>query len=270
MDPCRFYARIHTLAEQLVPGSTVDFLNAFPEEEFAQIMSTAGFKVHASDDTSWACLDGAIQLRHFQGETTSERSVQAVLEARPIDTALVLGSHATIDMPPKSSDTRVLSTILILRNVAETLGGRSIHIVGENGLDITSKLALAPRKQSGDMLQASDFINVVAIKARVLAQTLAFPLISQSVFELFSPALNTVTVEIREAENFLPMGLELSFGVVQQLLQAKAKQAQAMEVILGYIDYHGNQVFCPGHRSTHSYRSGEQLICLRRDNVVDP
>merc|ERR1712061_140489 len=90
-------------------------------------------------------------------------------------------------MNPKSRDTRVLSTILLLRQAhAEVYGAIPLHIVGENELDGTS--SLASKKEAGKEKFFPDFINTQAIYARVLCQAVAYPVMMSAIYQLFLEA----------------------------------------------------------------------------------
>lgn len=51
-----------------------------------------------------------VELRFVQGDLSDEAKLMPIMHSG-IDTAVILGSHATEDLPPESCDTRVLSNV---------------------------------------------------------------------------------------------------------------------------------------------------------------
>ena len=66
------------------------------------------------------------------------------------------------DPPPESRDARILSMILILRQLTRD-HKTPMHIIAENQQDQTSQIAMAPKVGTGG--NEPDFINTQAIVA---------------------------------------------------------------------------------------------------------
>lgn len=139
-----------------------------------------------------------------------------VVTARVYSTAIVLGSSAGKNLDSTVRDSRVLQMMLILRSLTEGRPGKpgkTMHVIGENSLDQTSKLALGPRTTA---TSESDFVNVQAIIARSLVMNVAYPQMWDAVSELLGhggPDINFMApVDLGILE------LEVSFGAVQHLV----------------------------------------------------
>ena len=89
-----------------------------------------------------------------------------------------------------------------------------MHILGENAGDATSLLApLADPSGS-----ANDFVNTHAMFARALAQALCFPVMYPALFQLLSYKVGTPRIQMVDAGDILPIGVELTFAdVVRQV-----------------------------------------------------
>lgn len=200
-----------------------------------------------------------VMVRHLRGDVTDPNRIKQVLEEVELDTAIVLGSHAVKRLSPESRDIKILLTMLVLHHVGNSLANqpkRNLHIVYENEFDMTSKLA-----QEFGKCSQSDFVDVQQIQSSVLAQTLAYPMISKLVAELFQHRPGIANVVIMDAASFVPLGVELAFGAVQQLIFNNSDGATV--ICIGYKASSG-VFYCPGYSASRIYRPSDELICIRR------
>ena len=140
-----------------------------------------------------------------------------------------------------------------------------MHTVGENQADLTARLALGPKPLSyHQMTQAlasaksdndaqeklrsnslntgrsttnnvrePDFINTQAIYARVLTQTLAYPVIRPAISDLFNERKGSADVEIVRASAYIPLDQTYEWGIVRAaVLQAENERS----ICIGWMD----------------------------------
>ena len=95
--------------------------------------------------------DGRVFLvRHHYGDPVHYGSVQSLINSPDFpafNTAVCLGNVVGADIPSYARDSRVLSTMLILRQLTSDSthskwADRSMHIVAENQMDQTQHLAV--------------------------------------------------------------------------------------------------------------------------------
>merc|ERR1712139_557790 len=80
-----------------------------------------------------------------------------------------------------------------------------LHVVGENVLDSTSALALAPTSKCCS--RHPDFVNNHAITARVLTQALAYPAMQPAVAQLFHQTEGSPQIKLLMAGvDLIPLG----------------------------------------------------------------
>ena len=64
-----------------------------------------------------------------------------VMRVNKFESAIVMGTMASVELPSHSQDTRVLQTMLLLRKThSELYPETSLHVVGENCFDSTAVL----------------------------------------------------------------------------------------------------------------------------------
>lgn len=296
-------ARVLEIVKYRLSGSVITFVNFVSIEDFEGILdvwSSEGVivsKAPASVDPSppdandnvqqqlyeLVCKEQGISgvfIRHIQGDAASPVTIETALKNTVVHTAIVLGTQAfpgdatrQINIPPKSRDTRVLCIMLLLRKVCtvklETKAENvAMHVVGENQEDMTTRLALGPRQRGVEdgEYREPDFVNTQAIYARVLTQTLAYPLIKNAINDLFEDSPGSCNLEMFRVANYLPLNEALSFGVVRQIVLNQTFE-NARCICIGYQDKYGMVNLMPHHSTERVYISGECLIILRRDLV---
>lgn len=193
-------------------------------------------------------------------------------------------------------DTRVLCIMLLLRKIwnikhaqAERSHGVTVppmHIIGENEEDLTEKLALGPRlihnhrKHKRHMAEASktlaslqhgndkqhhlqrspDFINSQAIIARALVQTLAYPMISTALEDLFSDHEGSAKLVIVKPHKFALLNQELCYGVVRHSVLLTPGERS---ILIGYIKSDVIHI-APRHGALVTFTEDDRLILLRK------
>ena len=205
-------------------------------------------------------------IRHIVGDAAEATALEPLIMKTTIHSTIVMGTQHTIRTDAKTRDTRVLCIFLLLRKLLEKKHqlGYSVypmHLVGENQQDMTVKLALGPRDHEGLMRRDPDFVNTQAINARVLCQTMAYPLIRNAVAELFSEDERQSSLEIPSADAYIPMEKELTFGLVQHLVQ----QAEGEQTVcIGFQDCTGKVSVIPHHSEKRKFVNGDKLIVFSR------
>ena len=161
----------------------------------------------------------------------------------------------------------MLCIMLALRKMCN-LGmnkGVNMHIVGENEEDLTNTLALAPvhNNNLADIGASGepDFVNTQAIYARILSQTLAYPLIRSALGELFQEDSRTTSLELVKASDYVPIGQYILFGVVRQMVKIPRKEERA--ICIGYQNMGGEKLM-PPHDDVVCFKAHDSLIVFRR------
>ena len=123
--------------------------------------------------------------------------------------AICLGAIVGCDLPPHAQDARILSMLMILRQVAATHKAPfPMHIIAENTEDQTSSLAVVPSssavlatgaEEEGSRSKSNepDFINLQAIIARSLTMNLGYPQIQDAMSELLGATPFTPNITVR-------------------------------------------------------------------------
>jgi len=217
----RLRARIEQITLGMGAGSALYFLNAVPEDLFKRLIEVeCGFSAATFSDgkAGWATAQG-VELRHVPGDAADQDDLEPLVHAISFDVAIVLGSQARAAgdaLSPANMDTRVLDILLLLRHVHATSPNpnKYLHVIGENNVDETAMLALAPRTKDS-LNKPPDFINTQAIYARALTLTLAYPAIYPAIAELFDDGNSGASVRLVRAARYLPLHVELKWNVVQ-------------------------------------------------------
>jgi len=153
----------------------------------------------------------------------------------------------------------MMAIILFIRFVQNKLGQKAMRVIGENALDVTALLVLPP-KNIGKSSQP-DFVNVQAIYARALVQSLAFPRMEPAIQQLFSNRPGTPGIMSSDAAKVLPLGVPLTFGQVIKTLQ---KVRNEDDCCLGYRMADGTLKICPCMSAAYTYQDGDRIIIVSR------
>jgi hypothetical protein len=303
-SPTRFKARCKDLMKLRLPGSTITMLNSVEKERFSFLMEGIGFArgedeklvdastsaadsrfVENKNEMSWTFSNEAefpgVKIIHVHGDASLPSVLEPVIMKTSMNTAIVLGTQASVRLNAHSRDTRVLSIMLLLRQLCNIKGAKlndftPMHIVGENQQDLTAKLALAPRVativnpdgQEGDVQQAPDFINTQAIYARAITQTMAYPLIAPAVADLFADVDGTAKIEIVRAGAYVPMEIfaQRPEGIPYGMIRAAVLQATGeRSICIGYmLAKDGSIALTPDHFKLVHLGDRDKLVVLRR------
>lgn len=297
----RLRKRIMEIAHVREKGSYVIFINGVrssPQDEssldemderqpsFAGIMSECGFRTLSNSENAKlppvkykrnvyeVCDkdDGnkpmGIFVSHIQGDAADPDIVEPVIIGRTIHTAIVLGTQANSPLPAYSRDTRVLSIMLLLRKLWMSKNeGVPMHVVGENQQDMTARLALGPQVEfdgNGALkknMHEPDFINSQAIYARILVQTMAYPVIRHAVMDLFDETPGSADLVIVKASAYVTLHTAHMWGVVQHCVLETPKERS---ICIGFIDDAGGVEVLPEHDMERVYNDNDRLVLLRR------
>jgi hypothetical protein len=224
-----------------------------------------------------------IKIKHFYGDAAEADTIETIMSVQTIHTAIVLGTQANFQLPPRSRDTRVLNIMLLLRKFWAVKNELvPMHIVGENQQDMTAKLALGPRlmndidmernekttgaaggRRIGKYVERQpDFINTQAVFARAITQTLAYPLIREAVNELLQSGPGFVDVVIVNAADYLPLGIPIVYGVVRAMVLLAAGERS---ICLGIMPISGDPKVNPEHTKKYTFNRDDRLVILRRE-----
>ena len=276
--PQRLRSRLNEIVRQRLPGSIVIFVNAVTCEDFENLMEKIELKPIGDDQY---CVDNVnsstealwwkgIIVKHIQGDAAQLETLRPVITDNTIDAAIVLGTQANHNLAGTYRDTRVMNIILMLRKLwNEKDEGVPMHIVGENTEDMTARLALAPPRHGQNRIHNGerfieyepDFVNQMAVIARALVQTLAYPLIDSARSELFDDDPDSTQLVTVHASEYVPLDTKLRYGVVRAAVyRARGEHS----ICLGVLWADGTSDLLKKHDEPVSFVEDDRLIVLRR------
>ena len=144
-----------------------------------------------------------------------------------------------------------------------------MHIVGENTEDMTARLALAPPRRGQNRIHNGerfieyepDFVNQMAVVARALVQTLAYPLIDSARSELFDDDPDSAQLATVHASEYVPLNTKLVYGVVRAaVLRAQGEHS----ICLGVLWADGTVEMLKKQDEPVNFVDDDRLIVLRR------
>ena len=276
--PQRLRSRLNEIIRQRLPGSIVIFVNAVTCEDFKKLMEKIELKPigddrycvdHVSSSTEALWWKGII-VKHVQGDAAEVETLRPVIMDHTIDAAIVLGTQANHNLAGRHRDTRVMNIILMLRKLwNEKDEGVPMHIVGENTEDMTARLALAPPRRGQNRIHNGerfieyepDFVNQMAVIARALVQTLAYPLIDSARSELFDDDPDSAQLATVHASEYVPLDTKLSYGVVRAAVhRARGEHS----ICLGVLWADGTVDMLKKQDEPVNFVDDDRLIVLRR------
>ena len=265
--PARLQARLKEITSQRLPGSSIVFVNKVPDEAFAKLMAAVGASKKGPGAYDFA---GGVALKHVVGDAAQIDVLKPVIDGNSIDGCVVLGTQANFRLAGIFRDTRVLNVILLLRKLcSEKADAPPMHVVGENTEDLTAKLALAPRRLGGARVVSGerrmefepDFVNNMAVNARALVQTLAYPHIESARSELFDDGETSSALINVDAREYVPLNTPMRFGVVRAVvLRAVGERSMCLGVVWGS----GDVELLPKHDAVVQFTEDDRLVLLRR------
>ena len=276
--PQRLRSRLNEIIRQRLPGSIVVFVNAVTYEDFQKLMEKIELKpigdnqycVDPTTSSKEALWWKGIIVTHVQGDAAEVETLRPVIMDHTIDAAIVLGTQANHNLAGRHRDTRVMNIILMLRKLwNEKDEGVPMHIIGENTEDMTARLALAPPRHGQNMIHNGerfieyepDFVNQVAVIARALVQTLAYPLIDSARSELFDDDPDSAQLVTVHTSEYVPVDTNLRYGVVRAaVLRAKGEHS----ICLGMLWADGTVELLKKQDDPVRFVEDDRLIVLRR------
>jgi len=244
--------------------------------------AAARLKPWANEDNkpggpSWIFED-RVRIAHTNGDAASFKDLLRAVSAQHYHEAIIVPPTARKELTPVAADTWVVSVILALRHTSKKLQRKPPHIVAENALDATSKLAMVPSDSQGRPA-VPDFVNALAIKARALCQVLAYPEMALVLRDLFSRVPGRPLVMLVSANAFGLGGQTLTFrAVVDRVLrlQPPTSIGQADDVCLGFRTADGTLRMPPRLSEEHTFtcsknsdKSDKIIIVTRKAPTAD-
>lgn len=114
-------------------GTSVTFATRKPRDEFEELFLNAGIDFNKQGDEYG--IDGPVfkglRIIHHHCDCVNYKDMENLFSVHTFDTAVVLGTAAGLDMPAASRDSRVLTILLILRDLSHQQG-YMLHVVAEN------------------------------------------------------------------------------------------------------------------------------------------
>jgi hypothetical protein len=277
-DPAGFMYILNEIASNVRQGTTLSV--NFMLEDTSDIFQDLLRRVQALEGTtdrlkriaevpelgepSWL-LDGIIKIAHTEADAANFDEMLKVLRAKNYHAAIITPpTSRKEDMQAGSADTWVISVILALRHISKELQIKPPHIVAENALDATSKLAMVPSDSQGRPV-VPDFVNALAIKARALCQVLAYPEMAMVLQDLFSKAKGSPLLMLVSADVYALGGQTLTFrAVVKRVLRAQPPTGQADDVCLGFRTADGTLRMPPLLSEERTFGNKDKIIIVTR------
>lgn len=265
-EPRRFGMRLNSINEDCNAGSWICFMNMKKFEDFKELMDRVsilanGEVTYDEKKKEWQWF-GRMFISHCYGDAAVFDDLQTHLLAnrlRPFSEAVIISTMADKKLSPISRDTRVMNIMLLLRYIIADAGLPGIHIVGENALDSTTSLALAPPGLH-DGLDTPDFVNIHAVIARALCSTLAYPRMYYALSQLFSNMPGYPCIVFKDAGTAVPLQTTLLFA---QIIKA-AQKAKPNDVCIGLRRKCGFIELAPRLSSQWVCEKGDKLVIVTR------
>jgi len=280
--PDRFLERMKGQSQCLMPGSAMHFLNTHDPAKFKNLMD----KVIARDgegnivpvplrDSCWM-FKGRLQISHAKGDATNYERLKTMCvngvttedqadgsqRSPHFDAVMIVPAEGKISA--QSQDTRMMSIMCILRTICHDENLPSIHVIAENALDGSSRIALRPRCHER-VVDESDFVNVQAIIARALTQGLAYPYMQPAVVQLINPAPGSPGIFICPVGMFVPLHEDIIFADVIRRVKAKNKDDITIGIRIS-SNSSLNTIFCPGLLDKFNFSSRDTLLIMSRQD----
>lgn len=238
--------RLMDIGSKLAGGSTLTMVNKHAYEEMDALLMAGDAKHFARVGSKGWALSGlpGVTMLNFTADPIKYREVQPLFQQeREYETAIILGTVAKVDQysteaiaPNVTKDSRILSTLLILRELAHK-NNRPIHCIAESHQHQTPGLALCPTNEGRGY--EPDFIDTQEIIARSLAMNIAYPQIQDALSELINTERCTPEIDFINPRHLgIKRNQRATLGCVQELL---FKTHKARGVAIGYQQ--GNKLF---------------------------
>lgn len=271
-DAARFGKRMRETCSELARGSRLKFLCMKPtegEDSFPVLMeriiqddSRFVSQARKENPYEWK-FDKEIIISFKQGNATNYTDLERLFKRNTYDKAVVLSTVADVDLPPMSRDSRILSIMLHLRHLQMIYDKPPIHVIGENAVDSTSYLAMGPssRDTASSSADLPDFVNVQAIYACALCQSLAYPRLQPHMAQLFSKEPGSPSLRLEDALSVLPAGCYYWGSVMQHI---PASHLDPSDVPIGIRKNTGQVQLVPKLSEEINFEKGDKLIVISR------
>jgi hypothetical protein len=278
-QPEKLLAVLEELAHDVRSSMLVHFVCRRDKERFGQCMQViqgkSGGRVverqELDSEHAWA-FNGKCTITHTHWDDDVFEDLEKVVKRRQYNEAIIIPPPVTEDgkegqRDPWSKDTWLISVMLMLRHLQTKHNQTPMHVIAENALDATAKLAVTPTDMKDGIQRVPDFVNAMAIKARALCQVLAYPQMGELLNDLYSKASGTPVMMLVGAETFQLTGREVTFGqATRQVLALQPKDGLASDVLLGIKPVAGtsNMMMPPSQSDSYRFQPGDTLIIITR------
>jgi hypothetical protein len=217
-------------------------------------------------------LNGQCTITHSQWEDDVFEDLDDVVTKRHYNEAIIIAppvveNGAEVERDPSSKDTWLICVMLMLRRLQKEHDQEPMHVIAENALDATAKLAITPAETKDGLQRVPDFVNTQAIKARALCQVLAYPEMGEVLTDLYSKAKGSPFMVLVCAGTFQLIGREMTFAqTTRHVLAFQPKDGLASDVILGIRSAakDDREMMPPNQSDRHLFRPGDTLIIITR------
>eukprot|EP00930_Biecheleria_cincta_P039055 TRINITY_DN26861_c0_g1_i1.p1 TRINITY_DN26861_c0_g1~~TRINITY_DN26861_c0_g1_i1.p1 ORF type:complete len:857 (-),score=140.97 TRINITY_DN26861_c0_g1_i1:89-2659(-) len=267
----RFGKRLRETCSELAPRSRLKFLcmkTSEGEGSFQALMESImqddpNLVPEVQEGSIFEWKYNEIRISYTQGNAANYKDLEGLIRRKTYDKAVILSTMADCDLPPMSRDSRILSIMLHLRHLQMTYKKPPIHVIGENALDSTSVLAMGPSSRDTHCSTADlpDFVNVQAIYACALCQSLAYPRLQPHMSQLFSKDPGTPSLRLIDALSVLPAGCYPWGSVV---LYVPKTSLDPSDVLIGIRKNSGPVTLVPMLSEEVNFEKGDKLMVISR------
>jgi Trk K+ transport system NAD-binding subunit len=216
----------------------------------------------AESDLTMYCSDLQNQTVTFWFGDTTNRRILDDLNIETYNHIIVLSQTENSDI--QASDARTLSTLLHLRDIADTKG-HEFSIVSEMLDDRNRELA--------EITNTDDFIVSVKLDSLMLSQiseNKELKTIFENLFSAGGPS-----IYIRPAENYVELGRAVNFYTIMESARQQGHLAIGVKMKNSDASFHKQEILSHGvvvnpNKSTEVFFSkGDKIIILSEDDVRD-
>jgi hypothetical protein len=250
------------------------------ETDGRRLQTLLQFQESGDSDGEWRCSfpgKPTITIVYTCGDAEKVPDLEAIMRENEYDEALLLPPVGE-EYTPQAQDTWLMSVMLMIRFFQDKMEReRPIHIIAENALDATSKLALAPKLRNMNRAKKCgrggnpDFVNIHSITARALSQVAAYPDIAPVLRDLYSTDVGEPIMLLVRAEMFGLVGVgKLSFANVTRRVRMMRPQqggdgmGNTPDAILGWRSVDGVVTMPPCQSDTREFEAGDNVILMTR------
>mmetsp|Transcript_24024 Transcript_24024/g.54205 ORF Transcript_24024/g.54205 Transcript_24024/m.54205 type:complete len:363 (-) Transcript_24024:140-1228(-) len=265
-NPSGFKKLFKSIVAEVPRGSCLTMVNRKTVEEMDELLLEIGFKKSDSlsgdsevdTEGGWSLVDDGFEHARLllrTGDPIVFHEVEPVFKmGLKYTTAICLGSSGEESMVGSGKDSRVLSTLLILRKLC-ALYGQELNVVAENHEDQTPQIAMAPISHEGTII---DFVNIPTIVARTLVMSLAYPQIQDALTELVGNVPGSPSIDFIHPGDIGILRQKVTVGALQILIHQKY---QERGVLVGY-QKHGAMTIADSVEETVELGEADRVIII--------